>query len=74
MTDQAELHLDDLNKLRDLYEEHSAASDELDARRSSMTIAEIEDALESLTAKARAIETFEFNHPHAASAFWSEHD
>ena len=71
MTDQAELHLDDLNKLRDLYEEHSAASDELDARRSSMTSAEIEDSLESLIAKARAIESFELNHPHAASAFWS---
>jgi len=74
MTDQAQLHLDDLNKLRDLYEEHFAASYELDDRRSSMAIAEIEDAIESLIAKARAIESFELNHPHAARAFWSEND
>jgi len=72
MTDQAELEVADLHYLEELYEEHSAASDEFEAEKANMTSANREYALESLSAKARAIESFEADHPKAANAFWGD--
>jgi hypothetical protein len=72
MSSESELNVDDLHKLRDLYDALEAALDEYHGSSERMPAYDAEHAFDIIQDRKRDIESFEESHPKAAAACHEE--